>query len=147
MYNVVILWAPDSAENRRVAEAVRAAFDDGRFKAIAKKAAESSIADIVAADLIVIGLQKAGAAEVPTEYFELMRIFKGITLAGRAAAVFSVGAEKASQKMRKSLKDTEISLFEEDPVFVDQKSDKIPEAGEWARKVAGFLQEVRDSRA
>jgi len=147
MYNVVILWAPDSAENRRVAEAMRAALDAGKFTAIAKKAAESSIVDVVAADLIVIGLQKSGAAEVPTEYFELMRIFKGITLAGRAAAVFSVGAEKASQKIRKSLKDTEISLFEDDPIFVDQKSDKVPEAGEWARKVAGFLEEVRVSRA
>ncbi len=147
MYNVVILWAPDSVENRRVAEAVRAAFDESKFTAITRKAAESSIVDLLAADIIVIGLQKAGASEVPTEYYDLLRIFKGITLAGRAAGVFSIGAEKASAKMRKSLKETEISLFEDDPVFFDQKSDKIPEAGEWARKLAGFFQEVRATRA
>ena len=147
MYSVVILWAPDSAENRRVAEAVRAAFDEARFKTIAKKAAESSIADLASADVIVLGLQKSGATEVPPEYYELMRIFKGITLAGRAAGVFSIGTEKASAKLRKSLKDTEVSLFEEDPLFTDQKSDKIPEAGEWARKLAGFFKEVRESRA
>lgn len=147
MYNVVILWAPDSVENRRVAEAVRAAFDESKFKAITRKAAESSIVDLLAADIIVIGLQKTGASEVPTEYYDLLRIFKGITLAGRAAGVFSLGAEKASTKMRKSLKETEISLFEDDPVFSDQKSDKIPETGEWARKLAGFFQEVRATRA
>jgi len=146
MYNVLILWAPDSAETRKIAEAVRAAFNEGRFKTTLKKADESSIVDVAAADVIIFGVQKSPAADVPPEYAELLRIFKGVTLAGRAAGVFSVGPEKASSKMKKSLKETEVSLFEEDPLFPSDKQDKISEVGDWARKLAGFFQEVRSAR-
>jgi len=146
MYNVLILWAPDSAETRKVAETVRAAFNEGRFKTTLKKADESSIVDVAAADVVIFGLQKSGPAEVPPEYSELLRIFKGVTLAGRAAGVFSVGAEKASSKMKKSLKDTEVALFEEDPLFPMDRQDKASEVSDWARKLAGFFQEVRGVR-
>jgi flavodoxin len=146
MYNVLILWAPDSAETRKAAESVRAAFNEGRFKTILKKADESSIVDVAAADVVIFGLQKSGSAEVPPEFSDLLRVFKGVTLAGRAAGVFSVGSEKASAKMKKSLKDTEVSLFEEDPLFSNDKPDKASEVSDWARKLAGFFQEVRSAR-
>ncbi len=146
MYNVLILWAPDSAETRKVVDAMRGAFNEGRFRTTVKKADESSIVDIAAADMVIFGLQKSGAAEVPPEYSELMRIFKGVTLAGRTVGVFSVGTEKASAKIRKSLKDTEAAIFEEDPLFSNEKSEKASDVGEWAKKLAGFFQEVRSSR-
>ncbi len=146
MYNVLILWAPDSAETRKVVEVVRAAFNEGKYKTTVKKADESSIVDIAAADVVIFGLQKSSAAEVPPEYSDLMRVFKGVTLAGRAAGVFSVGSEKASAKIRKSLKDTEVAIFEEDPLFSNEKSEKVSEVTEWARKLAGFFQEVRGAR-
>ena len=146
MYNVLILWAPDSAETRKVAESVRAAFNEGKYKTKLKKADESSIVDVAAADVVIFGLQKSGAAEVPSEYSELMRIFKGVNLAGRAAGVFSVGTEKASTKVKKSLKDTEIALFEEDPLFPSEKPEKTQGISDWARKLAGFFQEVRSAR-
>ncbi len=146
MYNVLILWAPDSAETRKVVEVVRAAFNEGKYKTTVKKADESSIVDIAAADVVIFGLQKSSAAELPPEYSDLMRVFKGVTLAGRAAGVFSVGSEKASAKIRKSLKDTEVAIFEEDPLFSNEKSEKVSEVTEWARKLAGFFQEVRGAR-
>lgn len=146
MYNVLILWAPDSAETRKVVEVLRGSFNEGRFRTTAKKADESSIVDIAAADMVIFGLQKSGATEVPPEFSELMRIFKGVTLAGRAAGVFSVGTEKASAKIRKSLKDTEVAIFEEDPLFPGEKPEKVSDVSEWAKKLAGFFQEVRSSR-
>ncbi len=142
MYNVLILWAPDSSDTRRVVESMRAAFNEGRFRTMTKKAGDSSIVDVAAADLVVFGLQKSGASEVPPEYADLMRVFKGVTLAGRAAGVFSVGTEKASAQLRKSLRDTEVALFDEDPLFSEGK----PDVGEWAKKLAGFFQEVRSTR-
>ncbi len=142
MYNVLILWAPDSTDTRRVVESMRTAFNEGKFRTKVKKAGESSIVDIAAADLVIFGLQRSGASEVPPEYADLMRVFKGVTLAGRAAGVFSVGTEKASAKIRKSLKDTEVALFDEDPLFPDER----PDVGEWAKKLAGFFQEVRSAR-
>ena len=146
MYNVLILWAPDSAEIRKVAEVVRASFNEGKYKTTLKKADESSIVDVAATDVVIFGLQKSGAAEVPPEYSELMRVFKGVTLAGRAAGVFSVGTEKASAKIKKSLKDTEVALFEEDPLFPNERPEKTQDISDWARKLAGFFQEVRRAR-
>lgn len=146
MDNVLILWAPDSSETRKVVESLRAAFNEGRFKTTAKKAAESSIGDIAAADLVIFGLQKSGSSEVPPEYSDLMRIFKGVTLAGRAAGVFSVGSEKASAKIRKSLKETEVALFDDDPLFSDQAQGIASGVGEWANRLAGFFREVRSTR-
>ena len=146
MYDVLILWAPDSSETRKVVESMRSAFNEGRFKTTAKKAAESSIVDLAVADLVIFGLQKSGTSEVPPEYSELLRIFKGVTLAGRAAGVFSVGSEKASARMRKSLKDTEVSLFDDDPLFSDEGQGTASGVGEWANRLAGFFQEVRSTR-
>ena len=37
MYNVLILWAPDSAETRKVVEVVRAAFNEGKYKTTVKE--------------------------------------------------------------------------------------------------------------
>ena len=140
MFSVLITWAPDTTENRRVVDAVRAAFDDLKLDTKVEKAAECSIAHLATADIVVIGIQKWGTAEVHPDFSELVRVFKGVTLAGRTAGIFSIGTERASARMRKALKDTEISLLEDDPVFADQKTGKSPEIADWAKKLAAFTQ-------
>jgi flavodoxin len=137
MRKVLIVWAPDTAENRRIVDDVRGSFDGARFTASTRAAAETTIADIADADLVVFGLQKQGASDIPPEFAELVRIFKGVTLAGRTAGFFSMGAERASARLRKALKDTEISLLEEDPVFSEPKSERSHEIAEWVRKLTG----------
>ena len=139
MRKVLIVWAPDTPENRRVVDEVRGSFDGAKFTASTRAAAETTIADIANADLVVFGLQKQGASDPPQEFAELVRVFKGVTLAGRTAGIFSMGTERASARLRKALKDTEISLLEDDPVFTDPKSGKSHEIAEWVRKMAGAL--------
>ena len=82
---------------------------------VVKRAAEATIADITAADIVVFGAQKTAPAEVPAEFSEFLRIFKGITLAGRTAGFFSMGTEKATSRLRKALKDTEINAVRGGP--------------------------------
>jgi flavodoxin len=147
MYNVLILWAPDTAENRKLVEAVSRALEQPKVSLLVKGAAEATIADVNAADIIVFGAQKTGAAEVPAEYAEFLRIFKGITLAGRTAGFFSMGTEKATTRLRKALKDTEILQSEEDPLFADQKSGSSSSVTEWTQKLLSAHQEMQNARA
>jgi flavodoxin len=155
MHRVLLLWAPDTAENRRVIDAVDEAFSAAKLASLVKKAAEATVADITASEIVVFGTQKTGTAELPAEYSEYLRVFKGITLAGRTAGFFSVGPEKATARLRKALKDTEIAQIEEDPLFRDQKAgsteenlpDTTAQIAAWVRKLVGFHQERKNNHA
>ncbi|MGA2478493.1 MAG: hypothetical protein ABSG63_07045 [Spirochaetia bacterium] len=146
MYNVLILWAPDTAENRRVVEAVAGAFSDAKVTLHKKKVADAIVADVTGADIVVFGVQK-GESDLPPEFNECVRYFKGITLAGRTAGLFSMGSEKSTVRLRKVLKDTEISLLEDDPLFVDQKPGKSAEIAEWVKRLIQSYQELHHARA
>jgi hypothetical protein len=147
MHNVLILWAPDTSENRRVVDAVMAAFSDVKLSPSVIRAADATAADLTAAEIVVFGAQKPGNADIPSDYNECIRFFRGITLAGRTAGFFSMGSEKAAARLRKALKDTEITQSDEDPLFADHKQGKTPEMIDWARRLAGMHQEIQNARA
>jgi flavodoxin len=147
MHRVLLLWAPDTAENRKIVDAVDEAFGKAEVASLVKKAAEATVADITASEIVVFGTQKTSLAELPTEYSEYVRAFKGITLAGRTAGFFSLGQERATAKLRQALKDTEIAQIEEDPLFRDQKAGSMEEIALWVRKLVGFHQERKNNHA
>jgi hypothetical protein len=147
MYNVLILWAPDSAENRRSVESVLHAFEPLKIAPVAKKAAEATIADVNNADIVLFGAQKPAAAEAPPDFDEHLRVFKGVSLAGRTAGFFAMGGEKASARLRKALKDTDISQFEEEPLLADPRQGNGAEVADWTRKLVAFHKEMMNARA
>jgi hypothetical protein len=147
MHSVLILWAPDTAENRKVVDAVSSVFDDAKVAFLARKVSEATIADLTTAEIIVFGTQKMSNGDLPPDYSECVRVFKGMTLAGRTAAFFSIGTERASARLRKALKDTEITQVEEEPVFSEQKPGKSSEMSDWVRKLVGFHQELQHARS
>ena len=146
MYNVVVLWAPDSADNRRIVEMVARALEQTKVALRMKSASEATIADLTAADIVVFGAQKVPAGDAPPEYTDLLRIFRGITLAGRTAGFFSMGTDKATARLRKALKETEITQLEDDPLFSDQKQGAPPSVTEWAQRLIGAHQETQHAR-
>jgi flavodoxin len=145
MIKVSILFAPDSAENRNAAEEISSALDAARFSVTIKKAAESVISDITGADVILFGLQKTDSSDVPAEFREYARIFKGINLAGRTAAFFTFGQEKAASAMRKSLKSSDISLAEPELTLTDISASRQSEIKDWVRQVLSLHQEGRNA--
>lgn len=147
MHNVLILWAPDTPENRRVVDAVTAAFSDAKLLPLVKRAADATAADLTAADIVVFGAQKPGNADISPDYNECIRFFRGITLAGRTAGFFSTGSEKAAARLRKALKDTEITQSEEEPLFADRKQGPSPEISDWVRRIVGTHQEIHNARS
>ena len=144
MYSVLILWAPDSAENRKIVDAVSRAFDELSVSPVTKLAADASVADLTASDILLFGVEKSDNGEVPPDYGECMRIFRGITLAGRTAGFFSMGAAHATAPLRRALKETEIAQRDDDPLFVDSKTNDL---SEWARKLINGHREMKNGRA
>ena len=147
MYKVLILWAPDTVENQAVVSALARALENENTRAVASKAAEATIADVNGSDLIVFGAGKTGADDAPPDYAEFLRIFKGVTLAGKTACFFSLGVEKATARLRKALKDTEIAQVEEELVFNGQVQDVTAMIAQWARKLLGLHKEARNARS
>ena len=141
MRNALIVWAPDNAGIRRAAEVVRAAFDEAGLKVRARSAAEASIVDVAAAELVVFAAAKEPSAEVHPDYGELLRALRGVTLAGRTAALFSVGTESATARLREALKDAEIHQVAEDPVFREPSGSNASEIAEWARGLAARVED------
>jgi flavodoxin len=114
---------------------------------LVKKVTDANIADFTRADIVVFGTQKTGTSDLPPDYAECVRVFKGVTLAGRTAGLFSMGAEKATGRLRKALKDTEISTLEEDPLFSEPKSGGPAEIAAWVKKLVAFHQESKNAHA
>ena len=143
MYSVLVLWAPDSMENHRIVTMVARAFEEAKITPLVKKAAEATIVDVNRSEIVVFGTQKSGAVEVPADYAEFLRIFKGITLAGRTAGFFSMGPEKSTAKLRRAVKDTEAAQLDDDPLFTDSRDGIAAEIGDWVKKLISAHQELK----
>jgi hypothetical protein len=143
MQQVFVTYAPDTADARRIAEEVKAAFEGPEAVVVVKPASQSSILDIEPADLVLFGVGRTDA-DIPADYAELVRVFAGCNLAGRAAAFFPLGAARASTALRRALKPTEISTLDEEPDTGDKAGRS--ELRDWAVVVKEFLKGVRDGR-
>lgn len=58
-----------------------------------------------------------------------------------------MGTDKATVRLRKALKETEVSLLEDDPLFMDQKQGALPSVTEWAQKLVSAHQEMHHARS
>ncbi len=146
MHNLLIAYSPDSPENKKLVEEIAASMDAGMFTAAVKPAREATIVDLACADLMVFGVQRVGASELPADFDELLRVGKGANLAGKSACLFSFGTEKPSPRLRKALRETDIALLEEEPAFGDRGASRSAEVKEFARKAAAFFQDLVHAR-
>jgi hypothetical protein len=143
MQQVFVTFAPDTADARRIADEVKAAFEGPETVVTVKPASQSSILDIEPADLVLFGVGRTDT-DFPSDYAELVRVFAGCNLAGKAAAFFPLGASRASAALRRTLKPTEISTLDEEPGTGDKAGRS--ELRDWALVVKEFLKGVRDGR-
>jgi hypothetical protein len=145
MHTLLITFAPDSPESRSLVEDIRTALDPGVFRASTKPARETTIVDIALANVVLFGAQRAGASEIPADYDELLRVFTGANLAGKAGALFSAGGDRPSARLRKVLRDTDITLLDEDPVFSADSAARQGEIAAWAGKLSALARGTRNA--
>lgn len=140
---VFVTFAPDTADARRIADELKALFAGPDAVVAVKGAAQASILDIEPADLVLFGVGRTDA-DIPPDYAELVRVFQGCNLAGKAAAFFPVGTARASAALRRAVKPTEISVLEEEPAM-SEKANRS-DLRDWSLVVKEFLKGVRDGR-
>jgi len=140
---VFVTYAPDTADARRTADELKALFVGPETVVSVKPASQASILDLEPADLMLFGVGRTDA-DVPSDYAELVRVFPGCNLAGRAAACFPLGASRASAGLRRALKPTEISVLDEEPAAGDKAGRS--DLRDWVLVVKEFLKGVRDGR-
>jgi hypothetical protein len=143
MQQVFVTYAPETADTRRTADEVKAAFEGPDAVVVVKPASQSSILDLEPVDLVLFGVGRTDS-DIPPEYAELVRVFPGCNLAGRVAAFFPLGAGRASAGIRRALKPTEISVLDEEPGSAEKAGRT--DLREWALVVKEFLKGVRDGR-
>lgn len=79
--------------------------------AVRLRAASSvTVSEVLASRLFVFGAREADSPS----YAELRRLFRGINLAGRRAAFFGSPGSKGVESLKRSLKNTDISLSGQD---------------------------------
>jgi flavodoxin len=138
METLFIVYAPDSPENRKSVEEVRTACEAVSTSTFVKEASRSSITDIAGADIVLLGVRKSGGSEIPAEFGELLRASKGANLAGKTIAFFSFGSEKAAAKLRRALRDSDITQFDEEPLLADKDPSRSVDVKGWIDRIVSF---------
>ena len=108
MFRVAVIYAP--AELGTVAEKIAGLLDHKRFQVALKPAAEAAVADLSAADLVLLGSSPQGRGALPQDFAEILRALAGINLAGRVGGVFASGGDASLAAWKKALKDCELRL-------------------------------------
>jgi flavodoxin len=120
MFRAAVIYAPSGQPMKSLAERVAAALDRRRFAVTLKPAAQATIPDLSASDLLLLGAAPEGKAAVHSEFAELLRALAGINLAGRVAGLFTSAGEATLQALKKALKDTDVLLAPENLLLADQ---------------------------
>ena len=146
MYHCAVIYAPAEGEINKIADAVRESMQMCKFSVAVKEAAGASIPDMAAADLILLGSspQGEGEASIHSDFSEIIRALEGVNLAGRVAGVFAVDSEKTLTDFRKALKDSEITLKNENLILI--KSNKIDKnkIKKWLNRLSAQVEERVD---
>jgi flavodoxin len=147
VHHACIIHAPGDGAVAALAAELERALKNGQYVVKVKPAAVAVIPDLAAADVVLLGAGPEGRSAVHADFSELIRSLKGVSLAGRLAGVFSTGSSKACEALRRALKDSEITLCNDDLVLdsgtSERNGDKVDA---WIRSVMRSLEEHLRSR-
>ncbi len=132
MNRVIILYAPDTPDLKSQAEKIKKAFSSESLEPLLKPAKECSIQDIIASDIIVLGLKEAKKG-IHKDFAEIERALSGINLAGRLAGLFAADTESSMKQFAKSFEASGIGIVAE-ALSTDASSGK--QINEWVAAIA-----------
>ena len=123
MYRAAIIYAPAEDRMQKLVRDLEECFDRDNFKVEIKAADRSTVADLTAADLFLLGSLPEGGKEIHPDFSEILRALEGITLAGRVGGLFSVDSRPTIEIFRQALKDCELVLSDQN--FLNLKTDQL----------------------
>jgi flavodoxin len=123
MYRVVIIYAPAEDRMQKLVRDLEECFDRDNYKVKIKAADRSTVADLTAADLFLLGSLPEGGKAIHPDFSEILRALGGITLAGRVGGLFSVDSEPTIEIFRQAMKDCELVLSDQN--FLNLEPDRL----------------------
>ncbi|MBN2442271.1 MAG: flavodoxin family protein [Spirochaetales bacterium] len=152
MLKVIILYAPEDKSTNNPVNNIKTAFENEKCVVLAKSAKNTTIPDITASEILIIGSKTDGKKSIHPEFKELTRALKGINLAGRTAGIFSFDNEKTVTSFKEVLHDSGISLYNLNLYFKNEMSYSSPTAdaaiapsaaatGEWVKDIITFYKD------
>jgi flavodoxin len=123
MYRAVIIYAPAEDRMQKLVRDLEECFDRDNFKVKITAADRSTVADLTAADLFLLGSLPEGGKAIHPDFSEILRALGGITLAGRVGGLFSVDSKPTIEIFRQALKDCELILSDQN--FLNLRTDQL----------------------
>ena len=103
MYRAAIIYAPADDQIQQLVHRLEECFDRDSYEVEIKAAAQSTIPDLTAADLFLLGSLPEGGDPIHPDFSEILRALEGITLAGRVGGLFSMDSEPTLEAFRQAL--------------------------------------------
>jgi flavodoxin len=138
MTKVVILYAPQDAAVKKLADCIQKSFDRKSFKAMVLCAAKANIPDMAAVDAVILGSRSENGVDIHADFSELMRAFAGVNFAGRCAAFFADKASKTADEFASALAASDISIFPEALPFQEKGPDAV-KVKRWVTQLSSFI--------
>ena len=110
MKKVIIIYSPENTEIKDSSNRLAERFDKDLYSVTVKNASGTEIPEIAASDIILFGSMDSEKEIQTKDYKELARALRGISLAGRKAALFSISSEETIDYLRDMIKDTELAV-------------------------------------
>ena len=146
MHRVLMLYAPRDGSARDSMEKVSACFESERFVTHVRSAHGSSVADICASDILIIGVRTEDGIAVPPDFVDISRALAGINLAGRMAGIVSIGSQRGVAGFETMLRDSEIGIVSRSLVYDDPSGQEEPDVCEWVQQVIAEFEEFMRPR-
>ena len=141
MYRAAIIYAPADDQIQQLVHRLEECFDRDSYEVEIKAAAQSTIPDLTAVDLFLLGSLPEGGDPIHPDFSEILRALEGITLAGRVGGLFSMDSEPTLEAFRQVLKNCELVLS--DQSFLNLRAGQLdpPVLGGW---VAALTRQLED---
>jgi len=138
MERAIILYAPDEDKLKNASERIQRTLVNEKYEVEVKAAKNSSIVDITASDIVIVGFNDA-KSRVHPDFKAIDKALTGINLAGRVAGFFTFDTADAMVHFRKSFHDSDIIIFET-PLILGPGDDGAKGILNWVHKLlAGAL--------
>jgi hypothetical protein len=146
MYRGVIIYAPAGQTMERLVRRLAGCFGAERFDMATTTADQAAIPDLTRSDIFLLASLSSEGQPIHSDFSEILRALRGITLAGRVGAAFSVDSGDAIRLFRDALKDCELDLRDENFLNVSRGDLETVDLGGWVETLTRQLEDQPHDR-
>lgn len=142
---VVVLYAPDVERIKIYADEIKNCFIARNFNVIVKSAKKSSMTDIIAANIVIIGTLPEDKKPIHSDFKEIVRSLQGINLASRITGFFTPDSDKTINSLHKAVNDSDIKIYNQ-ALYIDSEKVNSENVKGWVNKIIELYRKDNNDR-